>query len=247
MRTKWVVTLYARINENIQFTVFYSNSIWLLSVLVLATSCDKNDDLIELAVEQETFSSNEIPAEAEINTESELFTDEELQMDSESLIIYTNVDPDFSGMKVNDFFNLDLNNDGIVDFTLSSFTDYNNEWISIKTTINGNGCLSVAPWYSNPIPLNNSDEIYSVSKYRNGAFYSQWGIFTYGDCFGGEKGCFYDWIGTFDKYLGFQFYINGKVHYGWLRLDVVSHFQWTIKDYAYNATPFAPILAGQKE
>ncbi|WP_340075893.1 T9SS type A sorting domain-containing protein [Leptobacterium sp. I13] len=51
--------------------------------------------------------------------------------------------------------------------------------------------------------------------------------------------------GAGDKYLGVRFNIGGSFHYGWIRANVVSLSDWTIKDFAYNATPGASINAGQ--
>lgn len=56
---------------------------------------------------------------------------------------------------------------------------------------------------------------------------------------------FGDWHGVTDMYLACKFDLSGNTHYGWARLDVVTASNsFTIKDYAYNATPNTPILAG---
>jgi hypothetical protein len=55
-----------------------------------------------------------------------------------------------------------------------------------------------------------------------------------------------NWNGVTDKYLGLKFAIGGNMHYGWARLDVDAIGDvFTIKDWAYNATADASILAGQ--
>lgn len=56
-----------------------------------------------------------------------------------------------------------------------------------------------------------------------------------------------------DKYIGFRFKIDGAYHYGWMRLStslnpgvtpqMIEH-SIIIKDYAYDATPNNPIVAG---
>ena len=54
------------------------------------------------------------------------------------------------------------------------------------------------------------------------------------------------WYGGGDKYFGFRFEISGQWYYGWARVMIPSdHLSFTIKDYAYNATPNASIFAGQ--
>jgi hypothetical protein len=54
-----------------------------------------------------------------------------------------------------------------------------------------------------------------------------------------------------DHYLGVRFAINGKTHYGWIRLTVTSNVKLnrptlsaTITGYAYETVPNKPILAG---
>ena len=53
------------------------------------------------------------------------------------------------------------------------------------------------------------------------------------------------WQQLTDSYLGLRFQIGSQQHYGWARLDVDIVFPYfTIKDYAYEATPNTSILAG---
>lgn len=160
-------------------------------------------------------------------------------------IIYTDIEPDFTSVNLGDQYNLDLNNDGTVDFSLKSYSEAYYDWLQIGTNTNGNGVLSVIPWYSNPVPFDIGRKIFNVASYTNGEIYESWGYFTIGDCFGGGGGCYYDWKDKYDKYLGLRFLINGQIHYGWARLDVSSYTQWVIRDYAYQATPNTAILAGQ--
>lgn len=55
-----------------------------------------------------------------------------------------------------------------------------------------------------------------------------------------------NWNGVTDKYLGLKFMIGANTHYGWARLDVDAIGDvLSLKDWAYNATADASILAGQ--
>jgi hypothetical protein len=55
-----------------------------------------------------------------------------------------------------------------------------------------------------------------------------------------------EWLGVTDKFLGVKFTAGANTHYGWVRMDVSAGADViTIKDYAFNATPNAPINAGQ--
>lgn len=161
-------------------------------------------------------------------------------------IIYTDIEPDFTSFNVGDNYNLDLNNDGIDDFNLKSFYEADYYWFEIKSSNSINAIIATNPWYSNPMPLESGYEVFEIVSYAYPSVsYNTWGFFTTGDCFGGEIGCYYDWKLNGDKFLGLRFLINGQTHYGWARLNVVSQTQWVFKDYAYNATPNKPIIAGQ--
>ena len=55
------------------------------------------------------------------------------------------------------------------------------------------------------------------------------------------------WINKKDKYLGLKFEIDGKHHYGWLRIShTLNEAKLAIQDYAYNRTPEQAIAAGAK-
>lgn len=230
MKSKWWATLNAGKKQNIFLYGKNIVSIFFLGFLLINISCDKSDDL-------ETIPSK-----------SPLPTPIESPPDNDSNIIYTDIEPDFSNENLNESYNLDINNDQIIDFVLSSNSDGNYEWLSITSNPNAeNGVFSVAPWYTHPIPLKYGEKIFNLQGYRNGEFYDTWGIISIGDCFMGEPDCLYDWKEKEGMYLGLQIQIKGQTHYGWAQLDVTSVSQWVIKDYAYNATPNKPILAGQKK
>ncbi|TVZ59724.1 hypothetical protein NA63_2260 [Flavobacteriaceae bacterium MAR_2010_105] len=233
MNTKWVATQ----NAGIIVVVSQSMKNWglLLSIcaLSLVISCTKSDDLETIA--------NDLPFEDELPIE------DDPPNNSESIIVYTDIEPDYVSANFNDFYNLDLNNDLVIDYTLKSLKDSNDEWFEIRSNNNVNACVSVTPWYSHPVPLNIDTVIFNPSGFLNGESYVSWGFFIVGDCFGGEGGCSADWKDKTDRFLGLKFIIDGKLHYGWAQLDVISTSKWAIKDYAYNATPNKPINAGQKE
>lgn len=164
------------------------------------------------------------------------------KMNSQSSIIYTDIEPDFTSIALGDTYNLDINNDGTIDFSMTSHYESYYNWLTLFS-INGiNACLAVTPWYTETLPLDTGREIFNpigIETFETGA------LFTVGDCMGGGSGCFYDWKDKNDKYLGLRFLINGKTHYGWARLTITSHTQWVIKDYAYQAKPNIGIRAGQ--
>ena len=167
--------------------------------------------------------------------------------DPAAQIIYTDLEPDFVSDTQNTSFELDLNNDQLVDYVLQ----YDEEWLALVIASNPsdqNSIISVAPWYTNPVPLQLDTEISAYPDRavpNQGMHYETWGVFTIGDCVGGEVNCFYDWKYQGEGYLGLRFQINGKVHYGWARIRLETPAEWVVKDYAYNATPNSPICAGR--
>lgn len=243
MKTKRVATQNAGKFKDV-FRNFTFGKALILNGMFLVISCTGNDDLETII--------GELPNESKSPTEGETPVNDESTTDKESVIIYTDI-RDFNSEKLGDFYELDLNNDRIVDFTLiSRFYESDFNWLEITgnpeaTAVNGS--VSVFPWYANPEPLDSGKVIYKFPRegYDWGESYSNWAVFTIGNCFGGEEGCFYDWENKNDKFLGLRFLINGQTHYGWARLEVISYNNWTIKDYAYNAVPNKLILAGQKK
>lgn len=165
-----------------------------------------------------------------------------------SQIIYTDIEPDFTSDTQNASYGLDMNNDQLADYILQWKKEDPYEWLEIRSNPDGqNGIVSVAPWYTNPVPLGLGTKIFTTPDYNGqGLFYDTRGIFTIGDCFGGEPNCFYDWKDEGDSYLGLRFTINGAVHYGWVRLQILSPDKWVVKDYAYNVIPNEPAFAGRQ-
>ena len=239
MKPKWLASLNAGKLILMFHGVKLSVTVLLLFFILLAVSCDKNDDIE--TIRQESSIDNESPDDDGSET------DEDSQNEDKPIFVHTDPEPDLSFENKKYLFNLDLNNDGIIDFTLSLFSD-TTEWLLISSNSNAkNGIISVAPWYAHPALLNAGQEIFNLRGYRDGEFYEIWSVFNLGRCFGGDPVCPYDWKNKVDKHLGLRFNIKGKTHYGWARIDVSSPTQWIIKDYAYNATPNSAILAGQVE
>jgi hypothetical protein len=53
------------------------------------------------------------------------------------------------------------------------------------------------------------------------------------------------WHGQGERYLGLAFYIEGELHYGWVRCSVAEDLSsLTVLDYAYQSVPGVGILAG---
>jgi len=166
------------------------------------------------------------------------------------IIVYTDI-PDQVIDSSNTVFDLDINQDAIFDFQMrftpgpggapySAFELYDgpaaidNRCLvddGIGDALNMSSGESIQPivvspkiWYD----LTSGGLTLSMMAYLNGAAMFQWAG------------------GATDKYLGISFAIGANTHYGWIRVDVTSGTPeaLTIKDFAYNTTPNAPIIAG---
>ncbi len=153
-------------------------------------------------------------------------------------VAYTNVDPDETIMDTD--YNLDLDGDAVVDYVLHERNGTNGVQVqqdvamvnAIRGLAGGN--------YNYPNVLNMGDPI--SSGQTDFIVHAQQTLNWQGCAFTNSQWC----NGVVDKYLGLRFEIGGNTHYGWARLDVPADgSSFTIKDYAYNVTPNAPITAGE--
>ena len=165
-----------------------------------------------------------------------------------SQIIYTNVNPDQTCTSLCSY-SIDLNNDGIIDFTLhhvvsngpclcGGYAVSNSVYITLNS---GNAVVS----NGSPLALNfgypiDNSNTFSTSINQTLAGTGQSCI---GGCHGVPRGI---WSGVTNHYLGLRLQIGSNSFYGWANLDVGSSgSNFTIKEYAYNSTPNQSILAGQ--
>jgi hypothetical protein len=149
-------------------------------------------------------------------------------------IVYTKVNVQMPG-RGSTSYNLDLNNDGVTDFTFTVTGAYGcgfpNEcfWFFysfVETPASGNGAEG-----SPPTNLAKGDQI-------------------------GPSQSFYGGTGTIESsflgpislkgYLGLSFQIDGETHYGWAKISVnMKTGVVTLVSYAYETIANMPINAGQ--
>ncbi|HYV95202.1 MAG TPA: T9SS type A sorting domain-containing protein [Chitinophagales bacterium] len=168
---------------------------------------------------------------------------------ADAQIVYTDVNPD--AVSLNSVYSLDLNNDGLVDYWITTYL--------YSSTGTETGYVYVSPVDNNevanvenypgaqiefyPAVLNAGDNIDPQLKWddmssQTLAYFSL--SFT-----SGYRYTSGNWISQEKKYLGLRFNFNGELHYGWVRLSVSSEASpCTILDYAYEATPNKMIKAG---
>lgn len=137
---------------------------------------------------------------------------------------------------------LDLNGDGQGDFNIRNvsylYNSFYRSYLGILPTP-GNAVLgSTANSLIYPFALDEGAMISSGNPSWRSNFFYQTLIWSY--CYSNSN-----WCGVTDKYLGLRFTdLSANTYYGWARLDVTAANDWVIKDYAWNYTPNASILAG---
>jgi len=169
-----------------------------------------------------------------------------LSQPAEAKIVYTKT---HQVIEVGQHYNLDLNNDKVTDFVLSNFVTCTPdgaacfELAAEKGARAGNG--AVAGHYRSWIfasPMKAGEQIGSKR-----AFYA---ALSMSRC-DSSVGCVGPWYKTGNRYLGLNFVIKGKHHYGWARLRITGNFQTTMKitltGYAYETIPKKPIVAGKEK
>ncbi|WP_274475164.1 T9SS type A sorting domain-containing protein [Mangrovimonas aestuarii] len=161
-------------------------------------------------------------------------------------IVYTDIEPDFTSTSFGDYYDLDLNNDGTIDFEITSEDYWDDGYWYL--TITGNSTTEnvyigydETGFWAFPISMEEGDFI--SSGYSSYGWSVQNGGYLAMIC--QQLDCNYNWSNSSDKYLGLRFEINGETHYGWARMDVTDVTNWTIKDYAYNSSAGEGIFAGQ--
>ncbi len=177
-----------------------------------------------------------------------------LAQPAEAKIVYT---PAHIRIAQNGSIQLDLNHDGIPDFTITSFyrqftTFTYLAMLGVGPAQNSHneiwGIQSVGIWWAAALSKN-------VRIGSNAAFQPASILYLgdvgrdYNRLYGGGP-----WIGNKRAYLGLKFQISGKIHYGWARLDITAQLsgplmhpliQATLTGYAYETIPGKSIKAGQ--
>lgn len=162
---------------------------------------------------------------------------------------YTDI-PDTTINTNNGFYNLDLDQDGNMDFTITQYVD--------TGALGSTNAVLIQP-YTNTINFIAGEQISQYNYPFNlqaGAVIdgsTPWngagGQFTTGYMAFVVDGQSYpnsNWVGpTEDGYLGLTIWKNNLPHYGWARLDVGdSSESFTVKDFSVNLTVDSSIVVG---
>jgi hypothetical protein len=173
---------------------------------------------------------------------------------AEARVVYT---PAHVRIPQNGSVQLDLNHDGVVDFTVSSFyihnatslvvgllefragNIYNEVWAAATDSIFASA-LSANVRVGSNIQFSTDRSLYMAIVGRD-----------YGRIYGGGP-----WTRKVPAYLGLKFQIAGTVHYGWARIQVENRLNpktagtpllivATLTGYAYETIPNKPIDTGK--
>lgn len=150
---------------------------------------------------------------------------------------------------------IDLNHDGIPDFELhrAIFGLADSEGVLVSS-LHGNRVFNSGGVRAD---VSNLAAGYQVGPntarfQRGGTFSSKWGpakLLYNCFIFSGPPSCNGPWDKTQSAYVGFQFLIQGKTHYGWARLRATVTAEQTVDvivtGYAYETIANKPIVTGQ--
>ena len=152
---------------------------------------------------------------------------------------------------------IDLNNDGINDFTIINYATGYSSFTLIRLMVGGGspgasaaviGRKVVSTGSAWDAPLNfaiGKDSPKGFISLNPPAMMAQLGCVP-GYCWRPGNGY---WANAVNKFLGFRFTLNGEVHYGWARLSVRSGYfvlKARLSGYAYETSPDTTILAGDR-
>jgi hypothetical protein len=166
---------------------------------------------------------------------------------SQAKIVYTHANVVLScpNSRCEQEYNLDLNHDGVTDFTISVVWDVGLDCDSARIAgelpASGNGATGnggYAAALMRGAPIGNSQQ-----------FQGTWGTMAFYDtarysCIKSQGG---PWYNVTERYLGLRFRRNGRTHYGWARLTVGAGNYANLTGYAYETIAGKSIKAGQKK
>jgi hypothetical protein len=163
---------------------------------------------------------------------------------AEAEVVYT---PAHQVIGRNQGFPIDLNHDGVTDFTIQNhFRENSSSEVAILEVGPGAGGSVV---YSNfglgAAALQRGTRVGPRSPFKGGL---QIMADRYALSFAGTTYHFGSWFNVSNGYLGIQFSIDGQVHFGWARLTTRSNGKFlivaTLTGYAYETDPGKAIIAG---
>jgi hypothetical protein len=169
---------------------------------------------------------------------------------AEAKVIFTPVNVSLTGP--HSHYQLDLNHDGVIDFSIGNSTLLNTDqffWDVFAEGPSGNEIIGTFVYHGFP---RDARAITAGQKIGPGLpFYN--GVAKLASLYqgGGGTSAHGNWVNVSNRFLGLAFKINGQIHFGWARLTVQLTPKFTfaarLTGYAYETTPNKAILAGQTQ
>ncbi len=170
-------------------------------------------------------------------------------------IVYTPVN---ITLTPNSKYNLDLNNDGVTDFTISDKLSGPNgkqhkcrgthSAVAVQETLGSGNGVEGDP----PAELITGDQIGPSQTFYGGLGH----LASFSFPCEGQPRWGGTWVNGEPGYLGLSFQVNGETYYGWAQVTITwtvpppgvpPDYLVTLTGYAYESTPGMPINAGQTQ
>jgi hypothetical protein len=158
---------------------------------------------------------------------------------SEAEVVYTPINHKIA---TNETFAIDLNHDGLTDFTIVNLLHHFNMQLTVAPAFGGYAVIGqFVTWAAALRP----GSLIGVNRPSGHASFTNQVMASVGSSEGYSNG---SWFNVSDRYLGLAFKIHGKLHYGWARLSTNwNHnlkIEATLTGFAYETEPDIPIIAG---
>jgi hypothetical protein len=169
-----------------------------------------------------------------------------LAQPSEAEVVYTSA---HQAIGRNQTYSFDLNHDGVNDFTIINVYGRGCTYIGFHLAARADAGGAIAS-----IPSNPSEHLAKLFR-KDAEIGAREGFspiganMAVGAKISGQYFAYGDWFNVRDGYLGLSFRIDGQVHYGWARFNVITKNQGfrilaILTGYAYETQPNTPIIAG---
>ena len=165
-----------------------------------------------------------------------------LAQPAQAKVVYTPVNTQMSGKLP---FALDINNDGVPDFTLTVIGVDHTTLLLCDLDTPGNALETQRFGGYEPAafpagaPIGPAQNFTSNTTY-GGVFMAAFFVYSMTESWG-------PWNTQYKRYLGMKFLVDGEVHYGWARLTI-DHFgrNFVLQGYAYETEANTKIIAGDE-
>ena len=158
-----------------------------------------------------------------------------------SQMVYTDIIPDAELISYDSIY-LDINKDGINDYTLFYKNYAGSQYYHYHVTISSHNGSAIAIVNDSASALMLNETIDDLLEWSTNKTYIQY-IEMYGP---GSDHFLGNWINIREGYLGLRLSINNEFHYAWLRMHQSENYRMWAVDFALNETPQQAAIAGQE-